>query len=637
MGGIAGVWRSRLAHLRARFAGPVVAVLLTQPAHAAVSIEDMSLEQLADTVVTSVSRREEALGSAAASVYVITGEDIRRAGATTLPEALRLAPNLQVARADANQYAISARGFNNTLANRLLVLIDGRIVYSPLFSGVFWEAQEVMLEDVLRIEVISGPGGTLWGANAVSGVINVITKPAADTQGLLVAAGAGNRQRLGATRYGGKLGETGHYRVYAKTFDQENTRQGIGTPIVDASVRHQAGFRADWGTARRNFTVQGDAYRGDIEQPVGGSRDLGGANLLLRWSELRDDGSNIQAQAYYDRVERRQPGSIREELDIFNAEFQHGLNLGNSHRLLWGAGYRYAQDHIDNLTPGLGFLPPTRGLTWYNAFVQDEWRLHPALTLTLGVKAEHNDYSGWEWLPNARLAWQLTPERLIWSAVSRAVRAPSRIDRELFVPTSPPFLLAGGRQFQSEVSNVVEVGYRAQASRALSYSVTAFHHDHSRLRSFEVQPGGAMFENRMEGTTRGVEAWGSYRVTPAWRFDAGWVEMRQSLRAAPGSTSTAAAAGLGNDPHRWITLRSSFDVTPRHELDVMARYVSELPNPQVPSYTAIDARLGWKVSPELQLSVLLQNLFDASHPEWGPAPTRAEYRRGVFFKVLWRP
>jgi iron complex outermembrane receptor protein len=643
MGCFAHLRLPRLAHHRAHLVHLFCVALLWQPVSAAVDIaqlglEPMSLEQLSNVVITSVSRREEALGSAAASVYVITGEDIRRSGANTLPEALRLAPNLQVARADANQYAISARGFNNTLANRLLVLIDGRIVYSPLFSGVFWEVQDVMLEDVLRIEVISGPGGTLWGANAVSGVINVITRPAADTQGFLVAAGAGNRQRAAAaTRYGGTLGADGHYRVYAKYLNHDNTRQANGTPIVDQSARHQVGFRADWGGAHRNFTVQGDAYRGDIEQVAGGSRDLGGANLLVRWNELRDDGSSVQAHAYYDRVERDQPGSIRGQLDILHAEFQHGLNLAKSHRLLWGAGYRYAHDHIDNVTPALAFIPATRGLKWYNAFVQDEWRLLPHVILTLGVKAEHNDYSGLEWLPNARLAWQLSPERLLWSAISRVARAPSRIDRELFAPAAAPFALAGGPQFRSEVSNVLEIGYRAQETRALSYSVTAFRHEHQRLRSFELQPGGGVFQNRMEGSTSGVEGWGTYRVTPSWRVDAGWVEMRQSLRAEPGSTSTVTAAGLGNDPHRWVTLRSALDLTPRHELDVMARYVGQLPNPQVPAYTAVDVRLGWKVSSELQLSLLLQNLFDRSHPEWGAAANRAEYQRGFFFKVLWHP
>jgi iron complex outermembrane receptor protein len=270
--------------------------------------------------------------------------------------------------------------------------------------------------------------------------------------------------------------------------------------------------------------------------------------------------------------------------------------------------------------------------------VQDEWRLRPDLALTLGVKAEHNDYTGLEWLPNARLAWQISTERLVWGALSRVARAPSRIDRELFAPAAgPPFLLAGGPQFRSEVSNVLEIGYRAQETRALSYSITAFRHEHQRLRSFDLLPGGGVFQNRMEGATTGVEAWASYRVLPNWKLDAGWVEQRQSLRAEPGSTSTVAGAGLGNDPHRWITLRSAFDLTPRHEIDVMARYVSELPNPQVPGYTAVDARFGWKATKEVELSLLLQNLFDRSHPEWGPAPTRAEYGRGIFFKVLWRP
>ena len=637
MGGFKRALFSRFTRRRARVRHAFFATLVATPLHAAVDTTEMSLEQLSDVVVTSVSRREESLGGAAASVYVITGEDIRRSGATTIPEALRLAPNLQVARADANQYAISARGFNNTLANRLLVLIDGRIVYSPLFSGVFWEVQDVLLEDVLRIEVISGPGGTLWGANAVNGVINVITKRAADTQGVLLGAGAGNRQRSVVARYGGTFGNDGHYRVYAKDFDQENTRRANGSPVIDQSVRTQVGFRADWGSARRGFTAQGDAYRGDIEQPIGGSRNLGGMNLMLRWNELRDNGSSIQAQAYYDRVERDQPGSIREELDILHAEFQHGLDAGKSHRVLWGAGYRYAHDQIQNLSPALAFAPATRDLHWLNVFVQDEWRLRPDLTLTLGVKAEHNDYSGLEWLPNARLAWRISPDRLVWGALSRVVRAPSRIDRELFAPASPPFTLAGGSQFRSEVANVAEIGYRTQVTRALSYSVTAFHHDHQRLRSLEARPGGGVFENRMEGSTKGIESWASYRVTPNWKLDAGWVELRQSLRAEPGSTSTVASAGLGNDPHRWITVRSSFDLGRRYELDVMARHVSELPNPQVPSYTAVDARFGWHVTRELELSLLAQNLFDRSHPEWGPALTRAEYSRGFFVKAIWRP
>lgn len=599
---------------------------------AASNLADLSLEQLGSIVVTSVSRREERLGSAAASVYVISAEDIRRSGATSIPEALRLAPNLFVGRADANQYAISARGFSNVLANRLLVLIDGRIVYSPLFSGVFWEAQDVMLEDVERIEVISGPGATLWGANAVNGVINVITRNARDTQGALLTAGGGNRERGGGARYGGAIGG-GHFRVYGKHFDRNATERANRTSVVDSSARGQAGFRADWGDAARAVTVQGDVYRGDIEQLAGGSRDIAGANVLARWSEQRADGSTRWVQAYYDRVERDQRGSIREVLDIFDVEFQHGFSPAKGHQLLWGAGYRHAHDQIDNINPAaLAFIPATRNLQWYNVFAQDEWRLRPDLALTLGVKAEHNDYTGLEWLPSARLAYTISQSRLLWSAASRAVRAPSRIDTELFTPA-----LAGGLNFRSEVSNVLELGYRAQESAAFSYSITAFYHDHARLRSLEARPGGAVFENRIEGSTKGIEAWSTWRVAAPWRLDAGWVELRQNLRPEAGSVSTPVAAGHGNDPRRWVTLRSALELTPRHELDLSARYVGALPNPVVPSYTTVDVRLGWHVSRELELSLLLQDLFDTSHAEWGSAATRMELRRAAFLKLLWRP
>ncbi len=597
-------------------------------------LADLTLEQLGNVVVTSVSRREEPLGSAASSIYVITGEDIRRSGAITLPEALRLAPNLFVARADANQYAISARGFANVLANRLLVLIDGRIVYSPLFSGVFWEAQDVMLEDVERIEVISGPGGTLWGANAVNGVINVVTRPARDTQGGLVTAGGGTREGLGAVRYGGTLGANGHYRAYARYSEQGNTRLADGTPVRDASSRNQAGFRADWNVPDRAVTVQGDVYTSNIEQTPGGSRDLGGGNFLVRWKQQTAGGSTLQAQAYYDRVERSQPGAIRETLDIFDAEFQHGLKLGTRNNFLYGFTYRYARDDLQNIAPAvLGFLPSSRNLQWYSAFAQNEWRVRPSLALTLGVKAEHNDYTGVEWLPSARIAWTPTSERLVWSALSRVVRAPSRIDREFFIPARAPFLFAGGPNFVSEVSNVLEIGYRAQATPRFSYSITGFYHDHDKLRSSEPVLG-ATFENRISGSTRGFESWATWRATNRWRLEAGWVELRQRLRADPGSASVT--SGLGNDPDRWVKLRSSFDLTPRHELDVMLRYVSALPNPRVPSYVAVDARFGWRLSKELDLSLVLQNLFDPTHPEWGAALTRAEYERAVFVKLLWR-
>ena len=600
-------------------------------------LADLTLEQLGNIEITSVSKHAERLSDAAASIYVISAEEIRRSGATSLPEALRLAPNLQVARADINQYAITARGFNSVLANKMLVLVDGRAVYSPLFSGVFWEAQDVMLEDIERIEVISGPGGTLWGSNAVNGVINVITRPARDTQGALVTAGGGNREKAGAPRYGGELDSGGRYRIYGRVLDRAHSSMANGTDIRDASDRGQIGFRADWGGAAQNFTLQGDAYHSAIDQGLT-TRRVSGANLLGRWGRDLGGGSRLQLQAYYDHTERNQPGAINETLDTIDVELQHGLRPHDSHDLLWGGGYRYSADRVENVNPAaLAFLPPGRNLGWANVFVQDAITLRPDLKLTAGLKLEHNDYTGIEFLPSLRLGWKMAAEHLVWGAASRAVRAPSRVDREFFSPGNPPFfVLAGGPNFQSEVANVYEIGYRAQLSIALSYSITAFHHDFDRLRSLEPTAAGPVFDNKIDGTSDGVEAWGSYRVTNAWRVNMSLVQQRERLRLKSGSANLGGFAPLGNDPSHGWTLRSAWDISPRHEFDVMVRHVGALPNPAVPSYTAVDARLGWKLRRDLEISLTAQNLFDPRHPEWGAAAARAEFERGVFLKLLWR-
>lgn len=632
---------------RSRVRSSVLGVLLaavipfqSAAAQPAKDLADLSLEELSNIEVTSVSRRAEPLSDAPASIFVITREDIRRAGVTSLPEALRLAPNLQVARTNANSYAISARGFNNSVGNKLLVLIDGRIVYTPLFSGVFWNAQDVMLEDVERIEVISGPGATLWGANAVNGVINVTTHAARDTQGALVAAGAGNLERGTAVRYGGKFGAGGHFRLYGKYFDRDNTERANGSPVRDGWDKGQVGFRADWGDSGRSYTVQGDAYRGELEQVAPGMTRIEGLNLLGRWNQKLADGSDLRLQAYYDRTERDQPGTFREELDIFDVDFQHALRPFGSHRLLWGTGYRYARDHVQN-SAALAFLPADLDLNWWNLFVQDEIALREGLQLTVGAKLESNDYTGVEVLPNARLAWKPAPDRLVWGAVSRAVRAPSRLDRDLFTfppPGSTTILLKGGPNFRSEISNVVELGYRAQPTSAVSYSLTAFYHEHDRQRSVEPAPGGGfVLDNKIEGSTHGVEAWGNYRVTSSWRLSGGLVLLRQDLRLKPDSRDfVTGISALGNDPnHQWM-LRSALDLTPRHELDVIVRHIGALPNPTVPDYTAVDARLGWRARRDLELSLTVQNLFDSKHPEFGSPVTRSEFERSIFVKMLWR-
>jgi len=605
-------------------------------------LADLSLEELSNLEITSVSKHAERLADAPASVFVITAEDIRRSGATSLPEALRIAPNLEVARVNANSYSISARGFNNTAGNKLLVLIDGRAVYTPLFSGVFWDVQDVVLEDIERIEVISGPGATLWGANAVNGVINVITRAARDTQGGLAAAGSGNLESTGAFRYGGQTGDDGHYRVYGKGFRRDNTQLANGNDARDSWERGQVGFRSDWGTSVDGFTLQGDAYQGAEDRttrtdPNPGKTHVSGGNLLGRWNGDLAGGDHLRVQAYFDNTERDIPGAFAERLNTYDVELLYSLKPIENNAITWGGGHRVAYDYVTNGT--VSFLPPNLKLHWTNLFAQDEIALKDNWRLTLGSKFENNYYTGTEFLPSARLAWKPEPQQLVWGAVSRAVRAPSRIDRDFFLPAQagppPTPSLNGGPDFVSEVVKVFEVGYRAQPSPRASYSVSLFHNIYDKLRSVEPSGGGNVIANKIYGTGDGVEAWGSYQATRTWRLSAGALALRQRLHLRPDSADTVfGVAAEGNDPKLQCTLRSSLDLSDA-EFDVSIRHVSALPNPGVPAYTAVDARYAWRLRRDLEVSVVGQNLFDPGHPEFGADPARSEIARGAYVKLRW--
>ncbi len=359
------------------------------------AIAELSIEELARLAVTSVSRVPQSIADAPASIYVITPEDIRRSGAVTLPEALRLAPNLQVAPLDSSQYAISARGFNNVIANKLLVLVDGRTIYTPLFSGVFWDQQDVLLEDVERIEVISGPGGTLWGANAVNGVINVITRSSHDTTGSLASLGAGSDRRAATLRYGGVFGDGASYLVFGKVTHADDSRRADGTSALDERQSLQAGFRVDWGEAATGVTLQGDAHaaqsqdRGSVAGFVLGRAELSGANVLGRWRRRLNDGSDLQIQAYVDHAHREEVVLFQPESTLMDVELQHGMTRGR-HQVLWGGGYRHARDEVaDGIL--IGFRPSSSQLNWANAYVQDTVRLHDALSLRTGLKLERTD------------------------------------------------------------------------------------------------------------------------------------------------------------------------------------------------------------------------------------------------------
>ena len=595
-------------------------------------LADLSLEELADVTITSVSRRAERLSDAAASVFVITQDDIRRSGANSLPEVLRLAPNLQVARVDATQYAISARGFNNAIGNKLLVLVDGRTIYSPLFSGVFWDQQDVMLEDVERIEVISGPGGTLWGANAVNGVINIITRSARDTQGALVTLGGGNLDQGSAFRYGGSLDGGGGFRVYGKASRLQNTETAAAVPLADGMDRAQAGFRSDWGGKASGYTLQGDVYSGRAESRAGGVRpiEFSGGNLLGRWTAVDADGSEMRAQAYYDHTERDDQLLYRPRTDLFDVEFQRSTRTG-VHALVWGGGYRHARDDIQ---PGIffGFVPESRDLNWANVFAQDSVALTKTLQFTAGVKLEHNDYTGIESLPSLRLAWKPAEEHLVWGAISRAVRAPARLDHDIRLPPSGT-LIAGGSSFESEIADIFELGYRGELSRVLTYSITAFRYEWDRLRS--GQPPPAQVQNKIQGITDGFEFWASWQALPAWRLSGGFTTVGENLSAEPGSGDPTGPSALGDDPNYQWQLRSSLNLPYHQQFDVMLRRVAALPIPAVPAYSALDVRYGWRVRPDLELSATAQNLFDPGHAEFNAAPGRSEFERGVFLKARW--
>jgi iron complex outermembrane receptor protein len=592
-------------------------------------LEDLSLEQLTQIRVTSVSRREERLADAPASIYVISAEDIRRSGATNIVDVLRLAPNLFVGRTDANQAVIGARGQYAGASNKMLVLIDGRTIYTPLFSGVFWDAQYPMVEDIERVEVISGPASTLWGTNGVNGVINITTRSARDTQGTLAVAHAGNQERGAGVRQGGEAGGI-YYRAYAKYRQTDDWPLASGDTARDASERMLAGIRMDRPHANGGSTVEAEIYKGDVDN-LGGDRSMKGGHVLGRWQQSDGDAHGIRLQAYYDRTERVHLGSFEEKLDILDLDLQHESRFAR-HHVVVGGGYRFAHDDIAN-TAVIGFAPARVNQQWGNGFVQDEWPIADGLALTAGLKAERNPYTGVEWLPNLRLSWDAAPGQFVWAALSRALRAPSRIDRDAFTP-----VLRTNSTFEAEVAKVVEVGYRAQLTQQANVSLTAFHQQYPNLRSVQLaQDGtGVVLANGFEGHATGLEGWGTLRVAPWWKLTAGFTVMSESFNVRAGYTDLGGVTQFSNDPRHTVQLRSSWDIAPAYELDVAVRNVGHIPNYEVPAYTVVDARLGWRVQRDLDVSLVLQDAFDRSYSEFGAVSSRSQFGRSWFIKVRWQ-
>lgn len=627
-----------------------------------------TLEELAHFPVTSVSKTAEELSTAAAAIHVVTQDDIRRSGVTSIPEALRLVPGIQVARVDAHTWAISARGFNDVFANKLLVLQDGRSIYTPLFSGVYWDAQDTLLDDIDRIEVIRGPGATLWGANAVNGVINIITKSAKDTQGLLLTGGSGTEEHVFAgVRYGGKLGEHAHYRVYGKYFSRDDSALMGGGDANDHWQMSRGGFRVDWDPNEINhLTFQGDLYGGTAQQtyirlsPVppftpfadDSQYDLAGGNLLGRWTHPFGEDAEFMLQTWYDRT-FRDAVVFEERRQTWDIEAQQRFSLFGRHDLIAGLGYRLMEDDTEG-SFSVSLDPEERITDVFSAFVQDKIALiHDRLWLTVGSKFEHNDYTGFEVQPSGRLTWAPHQDHTLWASVSRAVRTPSRAESDVRLnqqPVFPPAVITsafGSSRYGSETLLAYELGYRVQPEARVSFDLALFYNDYDELRSLEFrgfQPGppphvALVADNKLEGITYGGELAVNYQPASWWRLRLAYSYLQMALETKDNSTDTTSVAEFeGSSPENQVSLMSSLELPDNVSLDLWARYVDRLPGRNIDSYFTFDARLAWRPTKNLEFSVVGQNLFDNRHPEFRAGLVEVQHtevERSVYGKVTW--
>jgi iron complex outermembrane receptor protein len=642
-------------------------------ARAADDIDPFSLspEQLFDATVMSVTKTDETVRTSPAAVYVLTNEDIMRSGATSIPEALRLVPGVQVARGNSSSWSISVRGLNSGLANKLLVLIDGREVYDALFSGVYWDIQDTPLEDIERIEVIRGPGASLWGANAVNGVINIITKSAAHTQGAMVSAIAGNQEHAIVTgRFGGTT-DTAHWRVYGKYSDRDSEQTIQGHDANDDWHSLRGGFRADWDTdvSGNSFTVQGDVYSLDsnkfhsipqLTAPYAVTAlehdSAEGGNVLARWTRDLNQGSSLSIQAYVDLVSRDQ-FTLGNDRSVFDIEAQYDLPKIDAHEIIVGGHYRYSDE---DLTPSeiITFAKSSRHDQLISGFVQDKITLDDRWFLTLGSKFEENDYSGFEIQPSGRLQWQ-GDGQMAWAAVSRAVRTPSMLEHNLtvlsgvippdFFPVPIAVVLTPSPHFQSEELIAYELGYRRELAPNLQIDVSAFYNDYDKLATLSLEPGFIAFPplrlvlpiamtNLTSGQTYGFEAVLNWRAEPNLNFSASYSLLEIELHGPPSNQAIASEIGEGESPEQQVNIRAQWDVTDKLAFDTTLYYVDELPAFDIPAYWQLDTRLGWHVADGLLLELVGQNLLDDAHHEFGGTtdPSSTEIERSVYARMTWR-
>lgn len=643
------------------------------------TLKTLSVDELSQIEVVTASKEPTEAFRSPVAIYVITGDAIRRSGATTLPDALRLAPGVEVAQIDANKWSVGIRGFGSRLSRSVLVLIDGRTVYTTLFAGTYWEVQDTMMEDIDRIEVIRGPGGTIWGPNAVDGVINIITRNAKDTHGALVSAGGGNvEQGFLNVRYGGGNGQNFDYRVYAKAFTRGPESHSDGANFDDWRAG-QTGARMDWtrpnsdGTTHDAFTLQGDFYQEEAgervqatsytapySQNIDANADLSGGNILGRWKRTLINGGDVQLQLYYDRTNRHEPnfGELR---NTFDADFQERLPVLLRQQFTWGLGARFSRGDGIEVVSGLTFTPSDRTDELVTGFLQDQIDLvEHRLSLTLGTKLLHTEFTHIALEPSARLAWTPDDRQTIWTAFTHAVRTPSRVETDMnllgYVETLPnglPFLARfnANPNFAPEQLNGYELGYRRMVRKTLSVDIASFYNHYHDLLSEEITGPAyletdpapehyllpAQFRNGLLGDTHGVEISSDWNPAKIWRLSGSYSYLHMSLETAPHAADVGTAPIIdGSSPGDEASVQSSFDFSKLFELDLTYRYVSALPGVSVPAYSTGDVRFSWRVRPPLELAVVGRNLFQPAHFEDGgdPGPL-VGIKRSVYAKLTW--
>jgi iron complex outermembrane recepter protein len=641
-----------------------------QPEQSGNPLKQLSLEELGSVKVTTASKEPEEVWKTPEAIYVITHDDIQRSGVTSIPEALRLAPGVEVARIDSNQWSIGIRGFGSRLCRAVLVLIDGRTVYTTLIAGTYWEVQDYVLEDVDRIEVIRGPGGTIWGPNAVNGVINIITKSSKETHGEYVSAGGGNEEQgFLNSRYGAGDGKNFDYRVYAKGFNRgpEYHPDNIN---YDRWRAAQVGFRMDWNKNDRDtFSLHGDIYDEGVgqsvavvtyappyQQVVNSTAPLSGWNLTGHWKRVFSEGNDFQLEAYFDRT-NRQEANFSDIRNTFDVDMMDRFRLPGRQEISWGLSARASMGDDKIVVSGLAFLPTNRTDELYTAFLQDEIGLiNNKLSLSVGTKIIKTNYTDLQWEPDVRLLWTPTAHQSLWAAFTGAVRTPSDGERDFFLsgfigltPGGLPYFARfnANRNFRSEQLHGYEVGYRQLFGKNFYVDVTGFFNRYGNLFSEDVTGAPyienfpppthillpAEFGNGLIGTTGGGEIAPDWKVNDHWRLRASYSFLQMDIKKGPGSLDIGTASSIeGSSPKHQVMIQSAFDISKAFNLDLAYRYISWLPGQATPSYSTADARFAWQATKQMQLSVVGRNLFQPHHEEFGDVGIK----RSVYGQITWK-